>query len=318
MLRARGVEVCAVSTPSFRTDVAAIGAIARVEPAERVVVSLCWPDRIGCVLGAADGARVVGVVHCLPETVGLAWPGPALFGRVIGGALERRAWRRLDAVVAVSDALVDPLVAHTPVARARVAVVPNPAFAVDASERADPPPLRLLALGRVDEKKRIDVVIDALARLPRDAPWSLDVVGDGPARAALEAKTVRARLGDRVRFHGVALDPSPYIAQAHALVFASERENSPLAPLEALASGVAVIAADVPPLRDALPSAGVAWARAGDAASWAAQIRALLEDPGRARALGEAGRVEVERTRSEARWADAMRAVLLGAGASTE
>ena len=71
------------------------------------------------------------------------------------------------------------------------------AFRPDPAQRAPEP--TLLYLGRLKRYKRIEVVLDVLARNPGAV---LDLAGDGDHRPALEAE-IRARgLGDRVRMHG--------------------------------------------------------------------------------------------------------------------
>jgi glycosyltransferase involved in cell wall biosynthesis len=61
-----------------------------------------------------------------------------------------------------------------------------------------PRQLRLLFVGQLLRGKGVEFAIDALARLPGEA--TLDIVGDGPSRPALEARA--AHLGGRARFHG--------------------------------------------------------------------------------------------------------------------
>jgi glycosyltransferase involved in cell wall biosynthesis len=61
--------------------------------------------------------------------------------------------------------------------------------------------LRLLWVGQLIPRKRIDLALAALGGL-RGLDWQFDVVGDGPARAALEQQAQDLQLLDRVRFHG--------------------------------------------------------------------------------------------------------------------
>ena len=109
--------------------------------------------------------------------------------------LQRRAFRRFDAVVAVSRPLARDL-ERTGVPSARVHMVPN------AWPASDPPPLprdqarAQLAVpnrrfhvgwvGRLSDEKGPDVFLESLARL-RDIPWTACVLGEGPARGTLEA-----------------------------------------------------------------------------------------------------------------------------------
>ena len=107
-----------------------------------------------------------------------------------------------------------------------------------ATPPLDPPPLRLVAVGRLAREKGFGVLLDAMRLLDTDV--SLDVFGDGPARQELEAS---AR-GLDVTFHGARsrAEIASTLAVAHALVAPSLREGLGMVALEALAVGRPVIA----------------------------------------------------------------------------
>ncbi|MGE5271194.1 MAG: glycosyltransferase family 4 protein [Thiohalocapsa sp.] len=136
---------------------------------------------------------------------------------------------------------------------------------------------------------------EALASL-RELPWSLDIVGDGPARPAVEAALMP--LGARVRYRG-ALDRlavAGALAEAELMVWPAINEAFGMALLEAQASGVPVVAGD---------SSGVGAIVAhghtgllvpsGDVAGFAAAVRRLLCDPAACAAMGAAARKKVRR-----------------------
>jgi glycosyltransferase involved in cell wall biosynthesis len=153
-------------------------------------------------------------------------------------------------------------------------------------------PVRLLAVGRLVEKKGFDVLLAALASVP-DAV--LTIVGDGPSRAGLER--LAAPLGGRVTFVGQlgreALDEA--YRHADIAVFPSrpavsgDQDGLPVALLEAMGSGLAVVASDLPGLNEAIVSgeSGLVVAP-GDAEALAAAIGELVADAGKRRALGDA------------------------------
>lgn len=164
--------------------------------------------------------------------------------------LARFALTQADLVLPVSEDLRAALAGLAP--RARFQVVPN---AVDEqlfhpadSPRADGA-VRLLAAGLMDDgRKGFDLLLHAAARLRtvRD-DFRLDVLGDGKNRSAYETLSRRLGLNDVVTFHG--LRPKQEVAeamrQADLFVLTSRYENNPCVVIEALASGVPVVATRV-------------------------------------------------------------------------
>ena len=69
--------------------------------------------------------------------------------------------------------------------------------------------IRVLAVGRLVEKKGFTVLVAAMARL--DNRFTLRIVGDGPDRAALEAQIVELGLSSRVQLCGPATHHAPAV-----------------------------------------------------------------------------------------------------------
>ena len=148
--------------------------------------------------------------------------------------------RRLgDSVVAVSDftaramAMVDD---------PRLAVVGN-GVDIEAIASAEPMPdgAEIAFVGRLIDEKRVDLLLEAVALLgERGMAPRCSVVGDGPERAALEARAAGMRLTDGgVRFHGRVpeADVARHIRAARVVVMPSLREGYGLAVAEAQAAG---------------------------------------------------------------------------------
>lgn len=162
-------------------------------------------------------------------------------------AVATRLYGAVERVVAVSEAGRRALV-ELGVPPQRVVVVPN----LLAEEWPAPPgrkrrregQLSLLALGRLSPEKGLDVLLQALTR-PEAAKATLVVVGDGPVRDALERAADAAALSSRVRFAGFQGDVAPFLAAADALVMPSYREGMPMALIEAVVTGVPVVASAV-------------------------------------------------------------------------
>lgn len=157
--------------------------------------------------------------------------------------LVAAAYRRLDRVVAVSETLADELARLYRLSPVRVASVPNfvripPGLASQPRESG-----RLVWCGRIVREKNLPALIEIVAGLAKQGHTiSLDVVGDGPERAAAERAAALAP--SAIRFHGVLGDPLPIIARAAALALPSISEGLPMVLLEALALGTPIVAAD--------------------------------------------------------------------------
>jgi glycosyltransferase involved in cell wall biosynthesis len=100
--------------------------------------------------------------------------------------------------------------------------------------------LLLLALARLHWKKGLDVLLDALARVPGAYLW---IAGDGEDRAKLQAQTRRLKLEDRVRFLDWHIDREALLATADICVFPSHYEPFGTVTIEAWAAGTPLIAA---------------------------------------------------------------------------
>jgi glycosyltransferase involved in cell wall biosynthesis len=105
----------------------------------------------------------------------------------------------------------------------------------------------LCCVGRLDPVKAHDNLIDAFARaVERGGPrLELRLLGDGPCRASLEALVRERGLADRVKFLGMATDVPEQLRESDAFVLASHREGRPTSIMEAMASGLPVIATRV-------------------------------------------------------------------------
>jgi glycosyltransferase involved in cell wall biosynthesis len=203
------------------------------------------------------GARAVATVHLHTR-----WSRRLRAYR----ALDRRLLRRFPAVLAVSRAIRDDLVAHG-VPAARVAVAPGgvdpAALAAAASGDAPAAARARLGLGPADpvvtvparlapQKGQRDM-LDALRRLlPRFPRLRLVLAGEGPDRAALEALAGRHGLGDAVRFAGFVEEPAGLLAASDVVALPSLDEGLPVALLEALALARPVVAAAVGGVPDLL------------------------------------------------------------------
>ncbi len=110
----------------------------------------------------------------------------------------------------------------------------------------------VLFLGRLHRRKGVDILLDALAKVPCSRPHvQLVIAGDGEERPTLEAQAQRLGLSDRVRFVGAVSGATKVwlLQNARALGMATRgAEAFPLVVLEAFAAGLAVIGPSIPGL----------------------------------------------------------------------
>jgi glycosyltransferase involved in cell wall biosynthesis len=211
------------------------------------------------LLGRRSRARVVITEHYTGFQRGLISGYDKLTARL--------AFRAVDLVAAVTEDLAQHVTALAPHTRVEVVenVVDTEVFRPGARAgggregSAANQPARLLTVGALAEKKGHAYLLEALALLPERDRLTLEVVGDGEERAALEALTQRLGLDEMVRFRGEL--PKEDVAQlmrgADLFVLPSLVENLPCVLIEAMASGLPAVASAVGGVPALLDGTGV-------------------------------------------------------------
>lgn len=160
----------------------------------------------------------------------------------------------------------------------------------------------LLTVARHDPVKGVDVLLDAMARVP--APTRLVLIGDGDESERLRQQCHDLGLEDRVEFQ-----PLPWERRASdlmwaydALVLPSRLEGFPVTIAEAMLAGLPVVATDVGSVREAVIDGRTGWVvPPEDPAALAAAIRRVVDDLPRARRMGaDAREIATERFRIDA------------------
>ncbi len=153
--------------------------------------------------------------------------------------------------------------------------------------------------GRLVPEKGVDTLIRALGKLPTSA--RLEIVGQGPERAALERLARSLGVSDRVSFSGqLASTRLPAFYRQCAVVVIPSRtrpnwkEQFGRVIVEAMACGVPVIGSESGAIPDVVGEGGLTFPE-GDVEALAGHLRALMEDEALRCALGEVGRAEVLR-----------------------
>ncbi len=200
--------------------------------------------------------------------------------------LQVRAFRGLDAVVAVSQRLADQL-AGRGVPPRLLRCIPNawsgwavaPLSRAEARRTLDLPAEGQVVgwVGRLSREKGADVFIDAVARL--SAPGvTAAVVGAGRDADALRARAARRGIADRIRWCGEVADAASCFSAFDVFALSSRTEGTPIVVLEAMASGVPIVATRVGGVPDVLTD-GEGWLVAPeDPLALAAALQAALGD----------------------------------------
>lgn len=165
--------------------------------------------------------------------------------------LRRQVLRRASAVVANSASLAslsekaDPVPVHI-VPNGVDTVIFRPATPEERSAEHD---FRILFVGRLSAQKNVRLLLDAVADIRSKATEriSLDIVGDGPLRRELESAAGELGLVDCVTWHGWRgrEEVAALYRRADCFVNPSLYEGMPNTILEAMASGLPVIASNV-------------------------------------------------------------------------
>jgi glycosyltransferase involved in cell wall biosynthesis len=176
------------------------------------------------------------------------------------------------------------------------------------------------SVARLVEQKRLDRLLDAVARLPDDVHCVL--AGDGPLRGALERQAAALEIAGRVHFLGHRPDVADVLAALDLFVMTSDREGMSNAMLEALAAEVPVVSTRVSGTDEALRPAvdGIApgVVVGFDADAVAEGIRAVLEDDCRREAMRAAAGMRARGEFGVPRVLDAWERVLAGGPADLQ
>jgi glycosyltransferase involved in cell wall biosynthesis len=169
------------------------------------------------------------------------------------------------------------------------------------SDPATEPPL-VLGVGRLKAPKDFLTLVRALALLPGGS-CRLRVAGDGPDRPELEQEISSLGLEDAVELLGDRDDVERLLHESRVFVLSSRSEGMPMSVLEAMASGVPVVASAVGGIPELVIDGETGLlVEPGDPRSLAAAIGRLIDDPELRRRLAAAGHARARRLFELERW----------------
>jgi len=241
-------------------------------------------------IGSALRIPLISSERCLGDNRGL-----------VARLVNRLTARSSDRVLAVSRAVGERAAARDGVPRDRVAVVPNGVETAGPDPRARRRLRRVLGLGAADvlflylgrlhAEKGPDLLVEGLRALRRRLPggWRCVFIGDGPERHALRAAT--ADLDGFVMLPGPRRRVGPWLEACDVLVMPSREEGMPVAALEAMMRGRAVVATRVGGTPEVVRSGETGLlVESGDRDGLAAALETLARDADLRERLGARGR----------------------------
>ena len=222
-----------------------------------------------------SNAPTVGTFHAAAEES---------FGYRLSAPVLQRAAKRITVRTAVSDAARSLIERYIP---GEYVLTPN---GVDTSRFVDAEPMlsgdrkKVLFLGRLERRKGLEVLIQAMTRL-RDLDVELIVAGSGPEERA--ARSLATRLQVDANFLGRVSDEDVPRLYASADVYCAPGlggESFGIVLVEAMATGAPVVCSDLPGFR-AVAGASAVLVPAGEAGPLADALRQVLSEPERAAAM---------------------------------
>lgn len=303
-LRAVGVDVHNVTIPdrAYGRERAAIAELARHLRAEVLHTHGYRPDVVDGRAAASAGAAAVATAH--------GFTGGSARNRFYEW-LQCRAFRRFDAVVAVSRPLAERLVKKgVPIGRIHTLVNAWRPF----TGLMDPPLARdALGLpkdafvigwvGRVSREKGLDVLFDALPHLA-DVSLHVAVIGEGPDRPALELNLRMTGQTQRVSWCGLAPNAARLFSAFDLFVLSSRTEGTPMVLFEAASAGVPIVATSVGGVPDVFSEREAELVAPENPRMLAAAIRHVAEQGTAASERAQRARRRLERDCDVRAWAE--------------
>lgn len=161
-------------------------------------------------------------------------------------------------------------------------------------------PLRLIHIGRFNEQKNHEGLLNAFAKIQKQIPaCSLDLIGDGELRDAVETQVKDLGLTESVRFLGNQSDVYPYLQAADLFLLPSKFEGMPMTIIEAMGTGLPIVATAVGGVPDMLKQEESGLLTACDPDAVAEAVLRLARDVQLRERLGKEAKQQSQRFSAE-------------------
>jgi L-malate glycosyltransferase len=150
-------------------------------------------------------------------------------------------------------------------------------------------------VGRMVPVKGLSTLLEAVAEMTWTPSPTLLLIGDGPERVSLERLAKVLGISERVRFQGFVENAWPFYNQMDLFALPSHHEGIPMALLEALGSGLPVVASSVGGIPRVIGAGGIGvLIDSRSPTVWANVLTDLLKDRSKMRAIGERARSHIQ------------------------
>lgn len=167
--------------------------------------------------------------------------------------LDRLWYRNFELIVSISGGVRDALFSHLghvhPSDRFPVIHNGSRLFSVYHRTRRYQSKIRLLSVGSLTKHKGLDFALRVVKSIASEVE-EYRIVGKGPQKQRIERDAIKLGIGELVRFVGWTDDVERYYRSADILLIPSVREGFGLVAIEAMSTGLPVVASNVPGLRE--------------------------------------------------------------------
>lgn len=153
-----------------------------------------------------------------------------------------------------------------------------PVLDVGYPHRKNDRPVRLIMVARLSAQKDHEILLRALAKL-KGHSWQLELVGGGDGQAYFEKLAISLGVMERVRFTGQVDDVASHLNKSDIFVLATKWEGLPRSIIEAMRSGLPVVASDVGGISELVSNGENGFlVQRGDADALATSLSTLIDN----------------------------------------
>ena len=295
-MEASGVNVLYLDK-KLGLDVSMVGKLAKIMKQEKPDVVHTHLDVIKYAVAAAKLSGVKKCVHTVHNVADKEAEGR--LQKMINGTYFRLGW---SVPVALSPMVQKTIVDFYNLEEAKVPMVYNGVDLSRCVPKGDYSAngFTLVHIGRFNEQKNHDGLLRAFQLVVEQHPdCRLNLLGDGELREKTEALAKELGISEKVHFLGSQSNVYPYLNEADVFLLPSRYEGMPMTIIEAMGTGLPVVAANVGGVPDMIEHGVSGMLTTSEPESVAAAVKALLEDQSLREKLGTNAKKDSKRFSAE-------------------